>query len=300
MFDIYEKITNRITEQLEKGVIPWRKPWKVSGIQIKGANDLRKVAFNRITKTAYSPLNQMLLENAGEYATFKQWHDEGGFIKKGAKAEMVVFWKIYQEKKTDKDGNEIIVNIPILKYYQVFHISQIENVKPLEDKDVIGNNEIKFDSDEQAEQIIEEYKTRENIAIEFYGNRAYYSPAEDFIRLPEKFKFGKKKAEFYSTAFHEITHSTGAEHRLGRLKENGFAFFGNENYSKEELVAEIGAAGMLSILNIETENSFTNSTAYIQSWLKVLNNDKKLIVSASSKAEKAIRYILNGKETAEE
>lgn len=296
MFDIYEQVTKRITEQLEKGVIPWRKPWKVSGIQIKGANDLRKVAFNRITKTAYSPLNQMLLENAGEYATFKQWHDIGGFIKKGAKAEIVVFWKIYEDKKTDNDGNENIVKIPVLKYYQVFHISQVENVKPLEDKDVIEDNEIKFDSDEEAEKIIEEYKSREDISIEFYGNEAYYSPSKDFIRLPEKFKFGKNKAEFYSTAFHEITHSTGAEHRTGRLKENDFAFFGNENYSKEELVAEIGAAGMLSILNIETENSFTNSAAYIQSWLKALKDDKRLIVSASSKAEKAIRYILNGKE----
>ncbi|MBO4252243.1 MAG: DUF1738 domain-containing protein [Clostridia bacterium] len=296
MFDIYEQVTKRITEQLEKGVIPWRKPWKVSGIQIKGANDLRKVAFNRITKTAYSPLNQMLLEHAGEYATFKQWHDVGGYVKKGEKAEIVVFWKIYEDKKTDNDGNETIVKIPILKYYQVFHISQIENVKPLEEKEVIDDNRIKFNSDEEAERIIETYKTRENIEIDFFGNEAYYSPSKDFIRLPEKFKFGKNGAEFYSTAFHEITHSTGAERRLGRLKENGFSFFGNENYSKEELVAEIGAAGMLSLLNIETENSFTNSTAYIQSWLKALKNDKKLIVSASSKAEKAIRYILNGKE----
>ncbi len=290
MFDIYEHVTNRIIEQLEKGVIPWKKPWKVSGIQIKGANDITKVAFNRITKTAYSPLNQMILQHAGEYATFKQWHDLGGYVRKGEKAEFVVFWKLYQKTETDKNGEEIIVTIPILKYYQVFHISQIENVKPLQAED-LKDTEVKFDSNEEAERIIADYQTRENILIEFIGNDAYYSPSRDLIRLPEKFKFGKNGAEFYSTAFHEITHSTGAKKRLDREKGS---FFGDERYSKEELIAEIGAAGMLSLLNIETESSFTNSTAYIRSWLEQLRNDKKLIVSAASKAEKAIKYILNG------
>ena len=290
MFDIYEHVTNRIIEQLEKGVIPWKKPWKVSGIQIKGANDITKVAFNRITKTAYSPLNQMILQHAGEYATFKQWHDLGGYVRKGEKAEFVVFWKLYQKTETDKNGEEIIVTIPILKYYQVFHISQIENVKPLQAED-LKDTEVKFNSNEEAERIIADYQTRENILIEFIENDAYYSPSRDLIRLPEKFKFGKNGAEFYSTAFHEITHSTGAKQRLDREKGS---FFGDERYSKEELIAEIGAAGMLSLLNIETESSFTNSTAYIRSWLEQLRNDKKLIVSAASKAEKAIKYILNG------
>ena len=290
MFDIYEHVTNRIIEQLEKGIIPWRKPWKVSGIQIKGASDITRVAFNRITKTAYSPLNQMILKHCGEYATFKQWHDLGGYIRKGEKAEYVVFWKLYQKTETNAEGEEKIVTIPILKWYQVFHISQIENVEPLEAKD-LKDNGIKFDSNEEAERIISEYQTRENISIEYEGNEAYYSPIQDLIKLPERFKFGKNGAEFYSTAFHEMTHSTGAKKRLDRLTPS---FFGSELYSKEELVAEIGAAGMLSLLNIETESSFTNSTAYIRSWLGHLRNDKKLIVTAASKAEKAIKYILNG------
>lgn len=118
---------------------------------------------------------------------------------------------------------------------------------------------------------------------------------QDHIVIPERFKF-KKSAEFYSTVFHEITHSTGAKHRLDRLTENGLAMFGNEAYSKEELVAEIGASGMLSILKLETPSSFMNSTAYIQNWLQALRNDKRLIVTASSRAEKAIDYILNGKQ----
>ena len=104
--NIYQTITNRIIEQLEKGVVPWRKPWKISGTNIKGANDLKKLAFNRISKTAYSPLNQMLLTRAGEYASFKQWQDLGGKIKKGAKAEIVVFWKMQEYIDTEHSTAE--------------------------------------------------------------------------------------------------------------------------------------------------------------------------------------------------
>jgi antirestriction protein ArdC len=91
-----------------------------------------------------------------------------------------------------------------------------------------------------------------------------------------------------------LHHSTGAEKRLDREGITGFSFFGGETYSKEELVAEITASGMLGYLGIDTEKSFRNNTAYIQSWLKVLRNDKKMIVSASSKAEKALKYIMGG------
>ena len=106
-FDIYQAVTDRIISQLEQGMIPWRKPWKVSGIQIKRAEDLRKVAFNRFTRTAYTPLNQMLLSKPGEYASFKQWTNAGGKIKKGAVAEIVVFWKwldFADKNDLDEDG----------------------------------------------------------------------------------------------------------------------------------------------------------------------------------------------------
>ena len=107
-FDIYQEVTDRIIQQLQQGIIPWRKPWKMSGLSIKGATDLRKLAFNRITKTAYSALNQMLLSRAGEYASYKQWQDLGGKVKKGAKTEIVVFWKWIEtttkDPKTVKPG----------------------------------------------------------------------------------------------------------------------------------------------------------------------------------------------------
>lgn len=97
-------------------------------------------------------------------------------------------------------------------------------------------------------------------------------------------------AEYYSTAFHELTHSTGHSSRLKRLTNT--AHFGSEVYSKEELTAEIGAAALLNHVGIETGKSFKNSAAYIQSWIRVLRNDSRFIVSAASKAEKAVNLIL--------
>ena len=293
-FNIYDEVTNRIIQQLEQGIIPWHKPWKMSGLSIKGATDLRKVAFNRITKTAYSALNQMLLSRAGEYASFKQWADLGGKIKKGAKAEIVVFWKWLENTTTDENGEEKLVKIPCLRYYQVFHIEDVDGVKPLTFKEVKEANETMFAPEEEAEELIDTYSAREEIAIRYGGNSAFYAPMQDYIQLPERFQFGKKAGEFYSTAFHEIVHSTGHKERLDRLKD--CSGFGSESYSKEELVAEIGSAGLLNILNLETPSTFTNSVAYIQSWVKVLRNDNKMIVQASSKAEKAVRYIINGRD----
>ena len=291
-FDIYELVTNRIIEQLEQGVIPWHKPWK-TGLNIKGAEDLKKVAFNRVTKTAYSALNQMLLSRAGEYASFKQWKELGGSIKKGAKSEIVVFWKMYQikDEKLSTENETIFKKIPLLKYMQVFHIEDVTGVNPLEIQD--EKTPAEFEPVEQAEELAKTYLEREKIDFAFGGDSAYYSPTMDCIQLPNKYQFGQKSGEYYSTLFHEITHSTGAKHRLDRFSSN--AFFGNEDYSKEELVAEIGASGILNLLNIEKKSTFQNSVAYIQGWLKKLKDDKKLIVSASARAEKAIKYIINGK-----
>ena len=248
-FDIYQEITNRIINQLEKGIIPWHKPWKVTA-NIKNSDDLKKVAFNRITKTAYSPLNQMLLSKSGEYASFNQWRELGGKIKKGAKSEIIVFWKMLDIEELDNETLERIKKkVPFLRYLQVFHIDDVENVEPLnfEDKKQIKE----FATIENAEDIISDYLSRENIQLYFGGNSAYYSPTYDEIHLPEKFQFGRNTAEYYSTAFHEMVHSTGAKHRLDRLTQT--AYFGNSDYSKEELVAEIGASGILNYLNIETK-----------------------------------------------
>lgn len=277
---VYEMVTDRIIEQLESGVIPWQKPW----------TGVRSGAFNRISKKPYSLLNQMLLKFDGEYATFKQWADLGGHIRKGEKSEMVVFWKIQPIEEEQEDGTKVVKQIPLLRYYNVFHISQVDGVEPLP-QEAIDNN---IEPIEKAESILYDYWTRENITVKHMaGNRAYYSPTHDMICLPLFEQFTDSN-EYYSTAFHESVHSTMKENRCNRAEDRKGknVAFGSQDYSKEELIAEIGSATILNIIGIETKGSFTNSAAYIQNWLSVLRNDVKFIVSASSKAEKAVKYIL--------
>ncbi len=275
--DVYEMVTDRIIEQLEQGVIPWEKPW---GGVIDGA-------YNRISKRPYSLLNQMLLQHSGEYATFKQWSELGGHIRKGEKSEIVVFWKLQPYEDENADGEKIIKQIPLLRYYNVFHVSQVDGIEPKE----LDLNE--FEPIEEAERIKTEYMTREHLKIlEKLTDKAFYSPTFDYIQIPCKEQY-QNVEEFYSTLFHEMVHSTGYKTRLDREDVKDCMYFGSENYSKEELTAELGSAFLVNLLGIETKNSFRNSSAYIQGWLGRLRGDKKFIVSASSKAEKAVKYILN-------
>ena len=277
---VYEMVTERIIEQLEKGVIPWEKPW----------TGLRNGAFNRISKKSYSLLNQMLLKHQGEYATFKQWQDLGGHVRKGEKSEIIVFWKVLPIEEEQEDGTKTVKQIPLLRYINVFHISQVDGVDPLPKEELNDIEPI-----ERAENVLKGYWTREHIKVEHMaGNKAYYLPSLDMIHLP-LFEQFKNAEEYYSTAFHESIHSTMKESRCNREEERKgkIAAFGSEEYSKEELVAEIGSANLMNIIGIETQKTFRNSAAYLQNWLSVLKSDVKFIVSAAVRAEKAVNYILN-------
>jgi antirestriction protein ArdC len=274
--NVYQMVTDRIIEQMEQGVIPWERPW----------TGVRTGAFNRISKKPYSILNQMLLKHTGEYATFKQWSDIGGHIKKGAKSEIIVFWKILEIEEENEKGEKQKKSISYLKYINVFHISQVEGVEPLEKP----FSEVK--PIESAEKVIFNYVSREKLNFqETASNKAFYSPSQDCVVVPMKEQYPHIN-EYYSTTFHELTHSTGHKNRLDRLQSGAVAAFGTETYSKEELVAEIGSATLMNTLGIETTKTFRNSTAYIQNWLQVLRNDNHFIVSAASKAEKAVNFIL--------
>jgi antirestriction protein ArdC len=277
---VYEMVTERIIEQLENGVIPWEKPW----------TGVRAGAYNRISKKSYSLLNQMLLKHEGEYATFKQWSDLGGHVRKSEKSEIIVFWKVLPVEEIQEDGTKTVKQIPLLKYINVFHISQVDGVEPLKPEELHDIEPI-----EKAESILTDYWTREGITVNHIkGNKAFYSPSCDMIQLPLFEQFTDAN-EYYSTAFHESIHSTMKESRCNRSEErkNKLVSFGSEEYSKEELIAELGSVSLMNIIGIETRKSFRNSSAYIQNWLQVLKNDVKFIVSASSKAEKAVKYILN-------
>ena len=277
---VNEIVTNRIIEELEKGNIPWQRPWSTAG----------RYAMSHSTRKPYSLLNQMLLR-PGEYLTFEECKREGGKVKKGEKGNFVVSWAKIKKVETDEEGNERTTIIPRLKYYYVFEVSQCEGIERncTEEPKTYGNTPV-----ESAENIITSYLERETVTFTATdSNRAYYSPSEDVVVVPD-LKYFEAVEEYYSTSFHELTHSTMHQDRCNRAEERKGkkVAFGSEEYSKEELVAEIGAATLVNMIGLESDKSFKNSVSYIQSWIGKLKNDKNLIVSASSRAEKAVNYIL--------
>ena len=271
--DIYAEVTNRIIDQLDSGVIPWQKPWISSDCAVSHA-----------TGKPYSLLNQMLLGKSGEYVTFRQCQQEGGKVRKGEKAQMIVFWK-WIEQEDEETGEK--KQLPFLRYFNVFHIDQCEGLTAKHTQ-LLPNT---ASADQTAEEIIAGYVQRSGVRINREASdRAFYQPSTDSITLPLMAQF-KTTAEYYSTAFHELTHSTDHAKRLNRLDNT--AYFGSEAYSKEELIAEIGASALVNVAGLETAKSFRNNAAYVQNWLTVLRNDKRFIVSAARKAEKAVQMILN-------
>lgn len=303
--DVYQIVTDRVIAEMEKGEIPWRKPWirpTVKNSTIRIAVDPTQAAYSRSTGKAYSLLNQMLLRLPGEWATYKQIAEAGGQVKKGEKSSICVFWKFLDVKTGMKnaDGEDITEQIPMLRYYNVFHVeTQCEGITPKArkawDEEIVGSIETvsTWDPVAEAEKLVSAYLGREKIDhhSRLGGDRAYYSPALDYIETPAMAQF-RSAEDYYGTLLHEMVHSTGHESRLNRFGDAGQMRFGSEVYSKEELVAEIGSATLLHILGIETDGGIRNTAAYIQSWLKVLKDDPKFIVSAAGKAEKAVNLIL--------
>lgn len=267
---IYEMVTNKIMEQLEAGVIPWKKPWINGG------------AVSWKTQKAYRGINAMLLDE-GEYATFKQIQDSGGKVKKGEKSQFVIFWK-WLEKKND-DGE--IDKIPLLRFYKVFEINtQVEGLESKRKKETFNHNPI-----EKCEEIFSGYINSPTYSWDRKG--AYYIPSQDHINVPPMKDFESVEG-YYSVMFHEMAHSTGHKSRLDRDGVTAIANFGSESYGKEELVAEMTATMLCGVAGIET-NTIENSASYIKSWMKSIKEDVRLLVMAGGQAQRASDYILGVK-----
>ena len=295
-FDAYQMVTDRICELLEQGLKPWAQPWSSAVSCAWSGNDGR----------VYSLINQMLLADPdkkyvtiqelfddirGEWVTFQQAKERGGHVKKDEKGRKVVFYKPVNVNR-DENGEVDEENpkmLPFLKVYTVFHIRQCEGIEQKFHTD--GDKLFDFTGDQNADKVAADYIAREGITFKAVrSDRAFYTPATDTVTIPLPEQFPDWQ-EYYSTLYHELTHSTGHEKRLNRISK--CAAFGSEDYSTEELVAEIGSASLLATLGISTENTLTASAAYVKNWLKALRNDKKMVVFAASRAEKAVKMILN-------
>ena len=281
--DVYQIVTDRIISLLESGTVPWHRPWRAAN----------QWAQNLVSRQPYRGINQFVL-NAAKYPspfwlTFRQVHLLGGSVKKGERSFPVVFWKRFKE-----EGNEEAKPIPFLRYYSVFNVAQCEgiNVPAIPTVDPAP----KFQRIEKCEQIIADMPKRPS--INHHGRGACYSPSHDEIGIPDPEAFESIEA-YYSTLFHELTHSTGHLSRLNRKEVTEAGRFGTDPYSREELVAEMGAAFLCG--NCEIENKTVDqSAAYIQSWLAKLKDDRRLVVHAAAQAQKACDFILDFQREEEE
>lgn len=280
-FDVYQAVTDRILEMLDKGTVPWRHP-----IISTGGGWPKNLESNR----SYRGVNVFLLAmtawakgyGSSYWLTFKQAVEKGAHVRKGEKSSMVVFWKQYEA--TDKDTGEK-KKVPVLRYYNVFNAEQCEGITP---PDAPPEPETPFTPVVEAEKIVAGYAGGPK--IEHGGNAAFYRPSEDLVRLPHADRF--LSGEFYyATTFHELAHSTGHEKRLNRGFDKNPAPFGSTDYSREELVAEMGSAFLCAAAGISPA-TIEQSAAYIDGWRKRLKDDRKLVIMAAGAGQRASDWIL--------
>ncbi|MCP4600491.1 MAG: DUF1738 domain-containing protein [Proteobacteria bacterium] len=290
---VYEIITNKILKQLEEGTVPWQKPWRTT------------LPRNFVSKNYYRGINLLMLSGSEfscpYWATFRQIKKAGGSVNKGEKAEPVIYWNwvpasktrsVKVEKGEEKPEVELSERMmPFLRYYNVFNLEQTTGIE------IPGEEKTDIEPIMACENIMSQMPGPPAVTFNG-GSRAFYRPRTDSVHLPRPSSFNSAE-EYYSTLFHELVHSTGHQKRLSRSGIEEPSSFGSEKYSKEELVAEIGAAFLCGIARIENR-TIDNSSAYIQGWLKALADDKKLMVIAAAQAQKASDYICDSDKTGKE
>lgn len=286
--DVYQIINDRILAILEHGTIPWKKPWLSQNGQ---------EPCNLISRKPYRGINRFLLAHSGEspyWLTYKQAKDLGGQVRKGEKATPVVFWKWPEKEEADEENTTPSQRAPLLKYYNVFNLSQCDGIEaPSEPEPEPQTESEELDDFATADLIIKHMPNPPRITHK-KSDRACYRPSSDTIQMPTKTQFKHQKTGYYETIFHEITHSTGHHNRLARKGiTDSTASFGSAVYSQEELVAEMGAAFLCAHGGVTlSEAMIDNAAAYVEGWMKVIKADKKLLVTAAAQAQKAAEYVL--------
>lgn len=281
--EITERLTDRMLAQLEAGTAPWRKPWTGDGgmpASISTGRPYRGYNWFAVS------LDAMEKGFASRWwGTYKQIDKYGGKVRKGEKATPVIFWKILKREEKVSSGETLTKSIPMMRYYNVFNVEQADGLElpprfrpverePLEVPAACG-------------VALDAYKDRPEVRHDG-GDRAFYRPDTDKIHLPKESAFESPEA-YAETLFHELVHSTGHQKRLDRF-ETGATRFGCEEYAKEELVAEMGATLLASILGVEIDEN--QPAAYVASWLQKLKDDRSLLISAAQQAQKAVDLIL--------
>jgi len=278
---VYEIITDRILGMLDQGVVPWRQPWSSS------------LPKNLVSGKEYRGVNVFLLGcqayTSPWWVTYKQCAARGGQVRKGERSTPVIFWKPLPRKDaTPADIAKGRDKFFLLRYYNVFNVAQCDNLEA-----PTSHSGVQFNPIGACEEIVASYKGAPPIT--HGGNRACYIPSQDAIQMPPRESFTHTE-EYYSTLFHELTHSTGHKDRLDREGITNPIKFASHDYSFEELVAECGAAFLCAHAGIDNR-TLDNSAAYIKHWSDKLRDNRKWIVDAAAKAAKAADHIRGVKHT---
>lgn len=281
--DIYALVTDRIMMALENGTVPWKKPWATG------------LPRNLVSGRHYRGMNVLLLSlgqpfQSPYWLTFKQALDLGGHVRKGERGSIVTFWKFHEVREEQSEDGGPVVTVrerpaPLLRYYTVFNAEQVEGIEvpTPETRDHPPHERI-----ERCEAILSAMPNAPEVLRD--PNKAAYSPVYDTVTIPHLEQFDSAES-YYGTLFHELVHSTGHASRLDRPTLGTPAPFGSEDYSREELVAEMGAAFLAAEAGIFPP-LVDNQAAYIRGWLSVLKGDKRMIPVAAAQAQRAADFIL--------
>ena len=271
--NIYDLITNRILDLLAEGVVPWRRPWSGEAARPK----------NLVSGKSYRGINPFLLQCGGyddpNWLTFRQACELGGAVRKGEKGMPVVFWKWHEVENSETGETD---RVPVCRYYTVFNVMQCD-LPDDKRREAVTIEQFDFEPIEKCEAVVA--AMQQPPKIEYQGHQAVYQPKFDTVRIPEPSRFAKS-SEFYSTLYHELVHASGHQSRLNRKGITEPTRFGSAEYAREELIAEIGATFLCGHCGIERE-TLDNSAAYIDTWMKRLRGDNRLVVVAGAAAQKA-------------
>ena len=272
---VYDIVTDRVLSLLEHGTVPWHRPWV-------GGEPPRNLASGK----PYRGINPFLLASTGYaspyWLSYRQAESRGGNVRKGEKSTLVVFWKLWDRETTDAAGEKSSKRLPILRYYRVFNAEQCDGI------DAPALETADFEPIARCESVVSDMPNPPTFTN---GEpRAFYRPLTDTVNMPNRDLFASTP-EYYSTLFHELAHSTGHVSRLRRSGIDDLQPFGSADYSREELVAEMGAAFLCGHCAIESA-TLDNSAAYINGWLRRLRSDPKLVVQAAGLAQRAADCIL--------
>lgn len=282
--DVYEKVTNTIIADLEQGELTWLKPWSSGNMEGRIVRPLRHNGL------PYSGINVLMLWSAAVergyaspfWMTFKQAQEFGAHVRKGESGHLVVYANTITKTEEGEDGQDEERKIPFMKGYTVFNVEQIEGLP----EHYAAKPEAVIDAAQRIDHA-ESFFAATGADIRHGGNSAHYSGGTDHVQMPA-FEAFRSPESYYATLAHELTHWKKHPKRLDR--DFGRKRCGDEGYAKEELVAELGAAFLCADLAL-TPAPGMDHAAYIQSWLKVLKEDKRAIFSAAAHAQRAADFM---------